>query len=102
MVSYDGAIDINKRIEILLEKKYPEIKLSEEVLEEIKINRCRVRNAGQRYGKDSNNQGYEISYDLPDGTQIKLDQSDLTLPYEKVFKNYVRGEESQKFDLFFQ
>ena len=73
----------------------------EDTLEEIKMNRNRVRNSGEKFTSGgSSTQAYEISYDLPDGNQIKLNQSELTLPYEKLFQNYIRGEEELLFSLF--
>lgn len=103
LVSHDGSIDLNNRIEILLKQKYPTLNLDQDILEEIKLNRIRVRNAGEKYSSaNQGTPGYEITYDLPDGNQVKMNQSDLTLPYEKVFRNYVRGEESEYFNLFFQ
>jgi hypothetical protein len=101
-VSYDGGIDVNARFEIILKQKYPEITFTDQILEEIKLNRARVRQAGQKYGaSDVGTSGYEISYDLPDGNKIQMNNSDLSLPYEKVFKNNLRGEESDIFDMFF-
>jgi hypothetical protein len=73
----------------------------EDTLEEIKMNRNRVRNSGEKFTSGGSSiQAYEISYDLPDGNQIKLNQSELTLPYEKLFQNYIRGEEELLFNLF--
>lgn len=69
LISLDGAIDVNYRISQILNKKYPKKTFDDDIIEEIKINRNRVRNYGEKYSSGSNSlQGYEINYDLPDGS----------------------------------
>ena len=71
--SFDGSIDVNFRLESMLAQKYPGLKLEEEIVEEIKVTRCRVRNIGERQETRTPSQNsYEMTYDLPDGNQISL------------------------------
>lgn len=97
-VSYDGSLDVNYRLQSILAQRYPALKIAEEVIEDIKITRCRVRNIAERLNPD---QSYEMSYDLPDGNKIQLGYTETTLPYEKCFSNYVRGPEANLFNSFF-
>lgn len=101
-VSFDGSVDVNFRLSNLLQKKYPGKAFSEDVIEEIKTTRCRVRNIWEKLETRSAAQNnYEMTYDLPDGTQISVGQTEMTLPYEKCFSNYIRGAEESIFNTFF-
>ena len=68
-VAFDGSIDVNFRLESLLKKKYQGVHFSEDVIEELKTTRCRVRNIWERQEtRNAAQNSYEMDYDLPDGT----------------------------------